>query len=266
MTQPTAEALPDSPLLSFILAALTSMIAPTLIDLRLAQRAAREAVAAYLARGETEWIAIGQIIAFALTALDTLRLSMPEDVPLSMKLKLRGNANAANRAARDATERLAKARRTPATPELVAQPAQAEPPSRHLTEQDWASGMQAVAARLQAEAAIASPERRKTNALWINVLTGVANEIGAAQNNPGTGKAALLRGTWMAGDPGIPPDLCHGGNAAAGNGAPSHRHGSACPIRGARIAVAKHPTPTCAGPDHQAGGMAPRLVAGVRPT
>ena len=54
---------------------------------------------------------IGQILAFALTALDNLRLSMAPDLSLSMKLKLRGNANALNRCARDNSKLLEKARR-----------------------------------------------------------------------------------------------------------------------------------------------------------
>jgi hypothetical protein len=212
MTEPTAEATPASPLMTFVLATLSSMMAPTLIDPRLARLAAEEAVAAYKASGETDWVTIGQIVAFALTALDTLRLSMPDEVSLSLKLKLRGNANAANRAARDTTALLAKARHAPEPAARAAPPP--TPPAWHLTEQDWAAGMQAVAAKLQAEAAIASPEQRKTDALWIGALTGVANEIAAGHNTPGTGKAALLRSTWMPGDPGIPANLFRRGKTA----------------------------------------------------
>jgi hypothetical protein len=87
MTQPTAE---PTPLMAFVLAILSTLIAPTLLDRRLARLAAEEAIAAYQPTSGTELIAISQIVAFALRALDTLRLSMPEDVSLSMKLKQRG--------------------------------------------------------------------------------------------------------------------------------------------------------------------------------
>ena len=124
MTQPNTQATPDSPLLAFVLAALTAMLAPTLTDIGLAQRAAREAVAAHQARGETDWFAIGQIAGFGLTVLDSLRMSMAEDTSPPMKLKLRANANAANRAAGTIADRLASNRRTSATPE----PVDSEPP------------------------------------------------------------------------------------------------------------------------------------------
>jgi hypothetical protein len=173
MTESTGTTATDSPLLAFVLAVLPSMIVPTLTDLRLAQQAAREAVAAHQARSETDWLAIGQIVGFALSVLDTLRLSMGEDTSPSLKLKLRGNANAANRAVQKTTERLTQSRRPIATPEpeLVGKP---EPPV--LTDQGWASGMHGMAAKMKADAATVSPEQRKTDALWINVLTGVAND------------------------------------------------------------------------------------------
>jgi hypothetical protein len=210
MTQPAAE---PTPLMAFVLAILTTLIAPTLLDRRLARLAAEEAIAAYQPTSGTELIAISQIVAFALSALDTLRLSMPEDVSLSMKLKLRGNANAANRAVRDSTDHLTQSRRPAATPDPVpAKPEPPTPPARHLTGQDWANGMQAVAAKLRAEP---SPAGHKTDKLWINALTGVANEIAHAPQRPGCGKAALLRSTWMASDPGIPSDLQRGHKPAA---------------------------------------------------
>ena len=59
-----------------------------------------------------------------------------------------------------------------------------------------------------------SPEQRKADALWIDVLKGMAKELTAEQTAPGSDKAALLRSTWMASDPGIPPAPRHGQKGA----------------------------------------------------
>ncbi|MDB5400232.1 MAG: hypothetical protein JWQ55_2250, partial [Rhodopila sp.] len=88
MTEPT-----PSPLMEFILTLLTPfLMTGGITDIHLARLAANEAIAAYTGETPTQLITIGQILAFALTALDNLRLSLPPDLSLSMKLKLRGNA------------------------------------------------------------------------------------------------------------------------------------------------------------------------------
>ncbi len=112
MTDSTADS-PISPLMAFLLAALSPLMAASLADLHLARLAAQEAIAAYKIRGQDELVTVAQIVGFALTALDNLRLSMPAELSLSMKLKLRGNAGALNRAARDSTRMLEKGRVTP---------------------------------------------------------------------------------------------------------------------------------------------------------
>ena len=112
MTEPQTEHAP-SHLMDFLLAALVPIFtAGSLTDIQHARLAAQEAIAAYTVRGQQKLVTIAQIVAFALAALDTLRLSMPAELPLSMKLKLRANANALNRAARDNTQTLEKAWRT----------------------------------------------------------------------------------------------------------------------------------------------------------
>ena len=174
MTQSAAEQ-PASPLMTFILTALAAMMAPTLNDLALARLAAREAIDAYQARGQHELMTIGQIVAFAVTALDTLRLSMPDDLPLPMKLRLRGNANGLNRASRDCTRSLEKAQISP-TPKP---PPEAKTP-QPLPELDWAEAMQSMAATLQ-DATTASPEERETDALWIEALNNVSGELRQAK-------------------------------------------------------------------------------------
>jgi hypothetical protein len=224
MTQSAAEQAPASPLMMFILAALASMMAPTLSDLTLARLAAQEAIEAYRTRGQHELITIGQIVGFAITALDTLRLSMPEDISLSMKLRLRGSANGLNRSSRDCTRLLEKARpsendhRKPATPAPVQkekterkpamEEAATEPAVENqvLTGTDWADAMQSVAVALQADATTVSSEQRETDALWIEALNGVGGELRQANHQPV--RPGAMRSKLMATlDPGVPPHL-----------------------------------------------------------
>jgi hypothetical protein len=200
---------PTSPLMTYLLAILSTLMAPVLPDLALARLAAQEAIAAHQARGPHEQMTIAQILAFAVTALDTLRLSMPADLSLSMKLKLRGNANGLDRAARDNTSILEQARRTAQTPEpnyaehaatAGWEAAEPEPPTTQPKGPiDLAGAMKTVAARLQAGATTASAAQQKVNAMWADTLTNVATEIAQGKHQPtqGRGKADLLRTTLM---------------------------------------------------------------------
>jgi hypothetical protein len=214
MTAPIEE---PSPLMAYLLAVLATLMAPALPDVHRARLAAREAIAAHQARGAHEQMTIAQIAAFAVAALDTLRLSMPDDVSLSMKLKLRGNANGLNRSAHDNTQILERGRRTaaPQQANLAEQAAAAgwdipetpPPPAEPSSRPNLASAMQAVAARLQASTATASPAQRKNNAVWADTLTNVADEIAQGKHKPahaGTSKAQLLRTTLLAGGPAFP--------------------------------------------------------------
>jgi hypothetical protein len=234
LTEPTAEA-PASHLMAFLLAAISSLMVTNLTDIALARLAAQEAIAAYQARSQNELVTIAQILAFALTALDNLRLSMPPDLSLSMKLKLRANANALNRAARDNTQTLEKSRRAsmpfeaslaeqaamagweetttvpdaaPETRPTVQQPTPITATSEeHQNRLHWASAMKTVAVRLQASAATVPPAQRKANMMWIEALTGVAGDLTQGKyppTVPGMNKAELLRTTLMAGNPGFP--------------------------------------------------------------
>jgi hypothetical protein len=218
----------DSPLLAFLLAVLSSIMTPGLGnagigDAGLARRAAVQAIEAYQARGTHELIAIGQILSFAMAALDTLRLSAPPDVSLSMKLKLRGNANGLNGAARDNTRILDGLRTQSATvfPKLTeravvvglpgpggVQPAKVPPADWDNADWDntvWASAMNTVAAKLRADTQTATPDQRTVNALWIDALTGVAKEVAGnvfrTKDRTASGggrKAVLLRTTHLA--------------------------------------------------------------------
>jgi hypothetical protein len=68
-------------------------------DIGMARLTAIATVNAYRARNHADLVAIPQIIAFGLCAVGSLGLSMTDDIPPAMALRLRGNANALNRSA-----------------------------------------------------------------------------------------------------------------------------------------------------------------------
>jgi hypothetical protein len=205
-------------LLEFLLAALAPLlIAGSITDLQAARLAARQAIDAYSARGDAELVTIAQIVGFALTALDALRLSMAADLPLSMKLRLRGNANSLSRSARQHTQMLQKSRSataesghslaksaaatgrdTPQTPPDEPVPAQTASGPAEATEQQhrrqWADAMKAVAADLRSPAAPVPPAQRYSDRLWVDVLTNLAGEL---RQPSAHSKADLLRTTVM---------------------------------------------------------------------
>lgn len=82
-------------------------------DLAIARMAALATVNAYTARNDAELICIGQIIAYGLAAMSALSHSMDESLPLPLALRLRGNANALDRAAEHNRRALEKARAAP---------------------------------------------------------------------------------------------------------------------------------------------------------
>jgi len=180
MTDPT-------PLMAFVVTILSSILSPTITDQNLARQAARQAIDAHRIGNDGELLTVARAVGFALTALDTLRLSMPEDLSLTMKLRLRGNANALNRSARANTSIREKTQRTAASPNPQPEP-----------KVEWGAAMKTVAEQLQSNAATASPAQRQSDALWIEALTGVAGELARAK--PQTNKAGLLTSTLMASD------------------------------------------------------------------
>jgi hypothetical protein len=68
-------------------------------DIALAQAAALETVNDYRGQNRAGLLAVALIVAYGLAALGSLSLSMADDISSSMALRLRGNANALNRAA-----------------------------------------------------------------------------------------------------------------------------------------------------------------------
>jgi hypothetical protein len=102
-------------LLEFMLASLAPLLmVGGIADFPSARRAARQAIDAYNASSQVELVTIAQTLGFALTALDDLRLSLAANLPLTMKLRLRGNAIALGRSSRHSSETLEKFRRTAA--------------------------------------------------------------------------------------------------------------------------------------------------------
>jgi hypothetical protein len=149
-------------LMTFIIGILEPLLMTGgLVDARLA---ATQAIAAYNANTQTELVTIGQILAFALTALDNLSLSAAPGLSLSMKLKLRGGANALNRSARDNTKLLDKSRRdnVPLEPSIAEQAAMS---SDHTPADHTPAGETAAAAREEPETA-AREETGTAAAAW----------------------------------------------------------------------------------------------------
>jgi hypothetical protein len=224
-------------LTSHMAAFILDLLAPMLMTAPLAdpgpaRQAVAETIAAYRPQDPVELVNTAQILGFTLTALDDLRLSAAADLALPVKLKLRSNANALNRAARLGSEALERrrwaqppqpsdvtARAIPAEPEpeiatsLASQtPAGNTPaPNQMGTEQmnrlHWAKAMRTHAARLRAGDARRLASDRKSSTLWANVLTSVANELTAERTvTPGMSKSELMRTTLMASGIGFSPE------------------------------------------------------------
>ena len=261
--------MPDqpSPLTQIVLSLLTPlMLTAGITDTALARSAAQEAIAAY-PPGRT--LLVTQIVAFAMAALDNLRLSTAPGLALSMTLKLRGNANALNRASLDATATRDACHQAPQpaaaeewgdppefpTPEFpaaapsaagcpttecpavecpaaecpVQEPVPTTLPVEEQNRRHWANAMATVAAELKDAERMGAkrtgkpaqtPAQRKSDKLWIEVLTSVAADLRqpfSTPNHNGLGKADLLRTTLMAGGGGFPAHLI---------AKPAHRRGN----------------------------------------
>ena len=193
-----------NPLLGFVLNLLTPfLIAGGLTDPALARQAAEQAIAE---AGNHQLLTTTQIVAFALTALDNLRLSLPEDLSLSMKLKLRGNANALNRASQKATATLqtqrhdtpetspetAKTRVQQTAPKPANPPA---PPENRQTDLAWAAAMTDIATEYTAELPNLPPAQRRTHLAHIGALSETARLLGSGNAPPL--KARLLGSTSL---------------------------------------------------------------------
>jgi hypothetical protein len=101
---PAAGSAPGAPPASVLTNLLVTLLAPLFLsaeqgDMSRARIAAAETLSSYRAQSNPDLIAIAQIVAFGLSALGSLSLAASGDLPLSLTLRLRGNANACHRAA-----------------------------------------------------------------------------------------------------------------------------------------------------------------------
>nr|WP_294506425.1 hypothetical protein [uncultured Rhodopila sp.] len=201
MTEPATET-PTGLLMEYILAVLAPLlIVGSISDLRLARLAAKEAIDAYKARSDEELITIAQIAGFAIAALDDLRLSAAPELSVSLKLKLRGNAAALNRAGQGNTAALRLLRREEPPPdprdddrvreeamealeeaEASVREAQtaappAPPPVDKRWSTAWAGAMTEVAAECARNLHRLPPRERRKEMVRINLLSGAARRI-----------------------------------------------------------------------------------------
>jgi hypothetical protein len=205
MTDDNQAAPPDFPvhpsdiLLEMIVAFLAPMFMTAAChDYRFARLAAMETMACYGARTQAELLNIAMIIGYSLTALDSLCLSMGDDLSLSMKLRLRSGANAANRSAQQNQRTLDQRQQQDPPPDFVAIPeaeieaaiartrtkmAQPAPLSPTVTEEEtklmWASAMANVAGELTRDLPNVAPDQRRSNQMWAEALGQHANAITA---------------------------------------------------------------------------------------
>jgi hypothetical protein len=207
----TESAPPSDLLTEFVLSILTPfLMTGSITDPDLARRAAAETIAAYKAAAQDQLVTIAQIVAFALTALDNLRLSLPPDLSLSMKLKLRGNANALNRASQHAAATLESQQPAPDPTEIltalesakaIVQQAKATKPATPHPERDrqidlaWANAMTDVAAEYTAELPALSPAERQNQLARIGALSKIATSLSSGDAPPL--KARLLGTTSL---------------------------------------------------------------------
>lgn len=88
---------------------IVSLLAPMFLavtegNIALARAAALETIIGYRVQNHVGLLAVAKIVAFGLATLGSLSLSMTDDLSISMVLRLRGNANALDRAS-DRNER-----------------------------------------------------------------------------------------------------------------------------------------------------------------
>jgi hypothetical protein len=189
-------------LMPFLLAVLTPFLtAAGIPDPDLARQAATETIQAYKANSQDQLVTTAQIVAFAFASLENLRLSAPQDLSLSMKLKLRGNATALNRASQKATTTLeiqrAKAKAAiPAQVQQTPEPAPTQPATQpSKTDQSWANAMTDIATEFTAELPSLTPAERRTHLTRITALTKIATMLGKGEAPPL--KARLLGSTSL---------------------------------------------------------------------
>ncbi len=189
---------------------LTTLLAPLFLitasdDIAFARMAAAATINDYHAQTSADLITIAQIVAFGLTALASLSQSMEENIPVTLALRLRGNANACHRSAEQNRRALKENRPEPRTAPPL--PSQLEPPppdtaelaakitetqkrtADHLasyaasarqdshTQAAWAAGVATVAAETVADLDNLPPQERYSATIWAEALNACANDM-----------------------------------------------------------------------------------------
>jgi hypothetical protein len=132
-------------------------------DIATARQVASTTLASYGAQTDPELRLVALIIAFSFGALDALGRAANPDLPMNQVLRLRGNANALNRAAQQNENRLDKLRRQPvgsarlAADQSAPQPADPEPADDLPVSSDTADLIVFARSALKAAAPSATP-------------------------------------------------------------------------------------------------------------
>jgi hypothetical protein len=200
---------------------IVTMLAPMFLtavggDLNHARIAAAETIASYRVESPADLIVAAKIVAFGLAALGSLSLSMDDNLPAAMILRLRANAVACDRAEHRNHCMLKQTRAdkrivpdpSPASPpdpepepdeaallaavaetqkrtadhleRLSAQSAQAGSMPSHEEQQNlaaWAASAAEFVAENAAGLAHLSPEQRRDATIWIQAMNAAANEF-----------------------------------------------------------------------------------------
>jgi type IV secretory pathway VirB2 component (pilin) len=204
MTQTT----PQTDILTQIVVALLApmFFATTEGNLAQARTAALETITAYRIQNHASLLAVAKIIAFGLTTLSSLSLSMDEDLTIPLILRLRANANALDRSA-DRNQRALEQSRTAAAPAsqfdeatVLANVAEAKARAAAAQAQLRHPAPQAPAHQQATPAATPTTPEQQHRAMWANAMANVASELAAdmARLPPAQRAEAKLRANALS--------------------------------------------------------------------
>ena len=128
-----------------------------------ARAAAIATINAYALRDPDDLLAIAQTIAFGLATLDSLNRSMADDLPVTLVLRLRGNAASLARAAERTRRRLPRAPAQPCPPPPEPEP---DPEQERLKDEAVLANIQQVRERLNQINAGARPPQSNPAHPW----------------------------------------------------------------------------------------------------
>lgn len=197
----------ESPILAYLLAVLGSIMAEALADPVVARKAAQQALEAYAPQTMQDLIMSGQILGFALSATENLRLAAAAAISTPMKLKLHGSARSLHKASGDAARLQTEIRQATPHPDWLDTSRDKAPPQANTKPEStkpartWSSAMTSVADKLQSQTPSADPFQRTVNDLWIEALKTVAAENQQPRLNCESVRPPRLK-DWRAPRPG----------------------------------------------------------------